>query len=198
MSDRGIWGIRIFLTIVLAVVCIAAWSIGSLFYIDAGACYYINNPNKEVLRAIKSELNIKKLPEDLVISKCSSTLPFFDSDEVISIDILSNYSEEKWREIIDDRADTPGTYGYDTITFSKTANIFKLNGRYCLRIKKQDNKSALNEIVSNRGIYDEGYGRLINIARAIIYIVIAFLPLYPYDRIMYFIKNLKYRRMDLN
>lgn len=198
MSDRGIWGIRIFLTIVLAVVCIAAWSIGSLFYIDAGECYYINNPNKEVLRAIKSELNIEKMPEDLVISKCSSTLPFFDSDEVISIDILSNYSEEKWREIIDDRADTPRAYGYDAITFSKTANIFKLNGRYCLRIKKQDNKTALNEIVSNRGIYDEGYGRLINIARAIIYIVIVFLPLYPYDRIMYFIKNLKYRRMDLN
>lgn len=198
MSDRGIWGIRIFLTIVLAIVCIAAWSIGSLFYIDAGECYYINNPNKEVLRAIKSELNIEKMPEDLVISKCSSTLPFFDSDEVISIDILSNYSEEKWREIIDDRADTPGAYGYDAITFSKTANIFKLNGRYCLRIKKQDNKTALNEIVSNRGIYDEGYGRLINIARAIIYIVIVFLPLYPYDRIMYFIKNLKYRRMDLN
>ena len=111
MSDRGIWGIRILLTIVLAVVCIAAWSIGSLLYIDAGECYYINNPNKEVLRAIKSELNIEKMPEDLVISKCSSTLPFFDSDEVISI---------------------------------------------------------------------------------------VFLPLYPYDRIMYFIKNLKYRRMDLN
>lgn len=92
----------------------------------------------------------------------------------------------------------PGAYGYDAITFSKTANIFKLNGRYCLSIKKQDNKTALNEIVSNRGIYDEGYGRLINIARAIIYIVIVFLPLYPYDRIMYFIKNLKYRRMDLN
>ena len=97
--SRFIWGIRICTTVIIAIIGIVVLAVWGMLLTDDMSTYKAGHPNKQVIKALEQELGVK-LPAEVKIASISTTTIFFDDDETIKIDVVSNYTEEQWRELI--------------------------------------------------------------------------------------------------
>ena len=177
-------GLRILATILLIITGIVLWFKGALAITAGKGHYSAYATNDEVRSAIKRELGISKLPADLKLSKCMAEELFFDDDEIITIDIYSNYTEEKWLEII------PEKYGEsEDYPLKRNYEIIKRRGavwddaRYILRIKVVAQYTGLDNSIYKNGEYTGNNCGVKIIAFTAGLIFISFLPMYPYEKV---------------
>jgi len=186
--SKLIWGLRITATVILAIIGFIIWTIGGIFYADDQHNYKVTNPDKNVLKAVETELGVE-LPADMRISSISTTTPFFDDDSYINIDILSNYSENQWRELLaSSTRNDPEYQRRRQYMFDKMPFFYSKNARNRMTIIVVCNQTNLYSVLVRNGVENDGNAILINLLRAIGLIIIAALPVLPYEKVYYRIK----------
>ncbi|MCQ2493952.1 MAG: hypothetical protein MJ104_05050 [Lachnospiraceae bacterium] len=186
--SRFIWGIRICTTVIIAIIGIVVLVVWGMLLTDDMSTYKAGHPNKQVIKALEQELGVK-LPAEVKIASISTTTIFFDDDETIKIDVVSNYTEEQWRELI-----AGGTKAEDANGSGRSISYFKKNifhspeTRNVLRISVICNETRMYRVLFENGVEDSGNAPLIIFFSAIIVVMIAAIPVLPYEKVYYRIK----------
>jgi len=177
------WILKILATCVLAFFGFWIWLYLSIGMISAEKII-VANPNDSMITTLESEMGIK-FPDDLQIGKITSTMTFFDGDEYINIDVYSNYSEEQWKELIEEygAADKYLTeYGKArTYTYSKSGNFLISNRKYRMRINTRAKDTSLLTEAQKCGESNSDTLQIISTLLIFVFGIIALLPLLPYD-----------------
>lgn len=173
---------------IIAIIGIVVLVVWGMLLTDDMSTYKAGHPNKQVIKALEQELGVK-LPAEVKIASISTTTIFFDDDETIKIDVVSNYTEEQWRELI-----AGGTKAEDANGSGRSISYFKKNifhspeTRNVLRISVICNETRMYRVLFENGVEDSGNAPLIIFFSAIIVVMIAAIPVLPYEKVYYRIK----------